>query len=65
MIQFSQEVIQEVINSILSILRCGGFLVGYTGARMRELGEFFQEIINSIIEGYGFGLDRETSYATT
>ena len=57
--QFQQEVVNEVVRCILGIINCVGFLSGYALARIRSLGEFFESIVDNMIEGYSYGQTQE------
>lgn len=65
MIQFSQQVLQEILDSLNSVLEALAFMAGYSLARLRTLGGLFEQLVNSWLEGFQFGIDGATRAPAT
>lgn len=65
MVQFSQQVLQEILDSLNSVLEGIAFLAGYGLARLGELGGIFERLVASWLSGFQFAVEGTADASAT
>lgn len=56
MIEFSQEVVSEIINTMKNLFKNVAYLMGHILGKLRDMGTGWKEIVHSFMEGYSHTL---------